>query len=195
MENNGDILRKIGLQLQNMSSQMQNMGIQISNFNQFFGLQIQNMSAQISNMAMQIFNIGMQILNLNQMQNNFGIQMNNMNNEFQEINRINPMKNLELINDINNFDNQFKEPIINICFRNDVGQKEFIVVKMKDTVKELLNLYRIKIGENSDFFLKNYFSFNGRKINPNEEKKVIDYGLNDWSEIIVIKSNNVIGVP
>ena len=114
----------------------------------------------------------MQIPDLNQMQNNFGNQMNNMNKEFLEMNLINNMKDFELNNSIKSDEN-----FMSIIFFISNNKINTIIVKYENIVKELLNLYRIKIGENVDFLFKNIFLFNGKILNPNEETKVIYYGF------------------
>ena len=93
-----ELLKNIGMQLQQISSQIQSMAKQMVNFNQFFGFQIQTMGNQISDIAIKIFNIGMQ--NQNQLPNPFLLKMIYNQNDAQK-EMINPFMDIG-INNINN---------------------------------------------------------------------------------------------
>ena len=101
-----------------------------------------------------------------------------MRKEIQEINNINPMKDIDMelnnnnfISNINNIDDISHGKIISILFINSKGQVNTITLSNEATVEQLLNLYIAKIGENHNFFLNNTFLFNTFKIKTNEKKK------------------------
>ena len=200
MEDNGTLLKNIGMQLQNFSLQIQNMGTQISIINPNFGIQMKNIASQISSLSMQIFNIGMQMPNINQMQNN--------NNFFQFPNFFNQMQNLEMINhfqqteniynmnNLNNLNELDKGPKYNICFHNkNNNQKINIIISTKKTIEDLFNLFKLKIGENQEFIDNHYFLFNGKIIAANDKMNIIEYGLSDRCTIVYCKKQNILGGP
>ena len=202
MQDNGFLLKNIGMQLQTISMQIKNMGIQISNFNQNFGMQMQNIGIQITNMANQIFNIGMQFSNENQIPMNFGMPKFNDANEMKNWNMMNDigMGNFPInenindfnINDKDKYNDSNNEEKIYICFKHNTGKTTTVVISPEKTVKELLDLYRIKLGENIDFLKNNWFLFNGCTININEERTIKDYGIPYASLITVAKKANII---
>ena len=201
MQDNGFLLKNIGMQLQTISMQIKNMGIQISNFNQNFGMQMQNIGIQITNMANQIFNIGMKFSNANQIPMNFGIPKFNDANVMQNCNIMNDigMGNFPINENINDFNindkdkyNNSNKQKIYICFKQNTGKTTGIIITPEKTVKELIELYRIKLGENLDFLKNNYFLFNGNPININEERTIKDYGISYASLINVVKKASVI---
>ena len=202
MQDNGFLLKNIGMQLQTISMQIKNMGIQISNFNQNFGMQMQNIGIQITNMANQIFNIGMQFSNANQIPMNFGIPKFNDANVMQNCNMMNDigMGNFPInenindfnINDKDKYNDSNKEKKIYICFEQCTGKKTGIIITPEKTVKELIEQYRIKLGENIDFLKNNWFLFNGKPININEERTIKEYNITYASIINVVKKASVI---
>ena len=200
MEDNGTLLKNIGMQLQNFSLQIQNMGIQISIINPNFGIQMKNIASQISNLSMQIFNIGMQMPNINQMQNN--------NNFFQSPNFFNQMQNLEMINHIQQRDNTYnmnnlnnleeldEGPKYNIYFRNQInGQNTTIIISPTKTIEDLFNLFKLKIGENQEFMKNHNFLFNGKTIQTNDKTSIKEYGIPNNNTIEYNKKKNLIGGP
>ena len=185
-------LKIIGNQLQSMGQQINNIGKQISFINNIFGNQLQNMGMQISNFSFQIFNIGMRFQNINIIQ---GQNFNQMNNIIEQININNlsePMENIIINKNINNINEEFNEPKLPIIFETNSGLKTTINISQKASVNDLLNLYRIRVGENN--FQNCYFIFNGNKLNPNETKSLLDYGFKDFNKIFVVKKD-VLGGP
>ena len=185
-------LKIIGNQLQSMGQQINNIGKQISFINNIFGNQLQNMGMQISNFSFQIFNIGMRFQNINIIQ---GQNFNQMNNIIEQININNlsePMENIIINKNINNINEEFNEPKLSIIFETNSGLKTLINISKKASVNDLLNLYRIRVGENN--FQNCYFIFNGHELNPNENKSLLDYGFKDFNKIFVVKEY-VLGGP
>ena len=167
-QDNGELLKNIGIQLQNMAGQIQNMGNQLSNFNQNFGMQLLNFGIQISNLATQIFNIGIQIPN--------------------QINQFNLINNMQLMN-MNNLDekNERLFPVVTITFRNESkGIVTKITASNENTLEEYLYLYIQRIGENPDYIKENFFFYNGKQID--KTKKVKEIGIINGENIVVIES-------
>ena len=80
---------------------------------------------------------------------------------------------------INN-DKFYQEPnekIIHIVFHLQNSGKTVINISVNKTIKELLNLYKEKIGEDSDFLRKNRFIIDGKRINPNDNITIYDFGI------------------
>ena len=196
MIDNGTQLTNLGMQLNMISSQIQNISMDISFMNNSYSIQLQNIGIQISKFSQQIFNIGMQIKNINSMQQPFGVQMDNMMN-----NNMN-MKNFNTVNIGMNINNNLLEnmndifkgsnDITFIIFENQAGLKILINISQNKTIKELLNLYREKIGADLDFFEKNEFLYNAGKINPNEKRTILEYGIRKGERIVVRNYKNVI---
>ena len=195
MIDNGTQLTNLGMQLNMISSQIQNISMDISFMNNSYSIQLQNIGIQISKFSQQIFNIGMQIKNINSMQQPFGVQMDNMMN-----NNMN-MKNFNTVNIGMNINNNLLEnmndifkgsnDITFIIFENQAGLKILINISQNKTIKELLNLYREKIGADLDFFEKNEFLYNAGKINPNEKRTILEYGIRKGERILVEDVNLV----
>lgn len=196
--NDGMVLKNIGMQLQQLGSQIHNIGMQISFINNNYGFQLQNIGIQISNYSMQIFNIGIKMLNINQSQGPNLIQMNNMMNNMTNnpMNNMmnNMMKNFNEPNRIminnNNINEDFDESNINIFFYKNSIPNTTIYISNKKSINELFNLYKIKVGQTDEYIKNNLFLHNGRKINPNENKSIIDYGIKDSHRIFIIDSDN-----
>ena len=190
-QDNSELLKNIGMQLQQISSQIQSMAIQIANFNQFFGFQMQTMGNQISDIANKIFNIGIQ--NQNQLPNPFLLNMINNQNDAQK-EMINPFMDIGINNNINNILENIENKTVNIFFKNGItGDKKSITINSQKTVEELLNEYRIRIGEPKDFYDKYIFLFNGKKMRMDEKTKIFEYGLYNTSTIIVSINKNLEG--
>ena len=190
-QDNLELLKNIGMQLQQISSQIQSMAIQIVNFNQFFGFQMQTMGNQISDIAIKIFNIGIQ--NQNQLPNPFLLKMINNQNDAQK-EMINPFMDIGIHNNINNILENSENKTVYIFFKNcDTGCKEGITINSQKTVEELLNEYRIRIGEPKDFYERYIFLFNSKKIRMDEKTKILDYGLSNLSYITVYLNKNLEG--
>ena len=182
ISDNATELKNIGQQLQNFGNQIQNLGMQISNINQNFGIQMQNIGLQISSMAMRIFNIGINISNMNKIKqsNEFQNQMLQMQMMMNMMNN-NMMNNInELIGRNNNNNNhneildESNEQKIFIKFETSMGEVTSITVSIDKTIKELINLYISRTGEDIN---KIYFIFNGKKIDPNDKTKIKDFGF------------------
>ena len=168
-QDNGELLKNIGIQLQNIGTQIQNMGNQLSNFNQNFGMQLLNFGIQISNLAAQIFNIGMQIPN--------------QINQFNLINNMQLMKMKDL-----NEKNEREFHIMTITFNNkSKGIKTNITASNENTIQEYLNLYIQRIGESHDYIEENFFLYNGRQID--KTKKVKELEMFNGDNIIVVERN------
>ena len=190
ISDNGTELKNIGQQLQNFGNQIQNLGMQISNINQNFGIQIQNIGLQISNLAMRIFNIGIAINNSNKIKesNEFQNQMLQMQMMMNMMNNNMMNNNNGLIGMNNNYNlneilDQTNKPKINIIFEAPTGRYFTIKVSINKTVKDLINLYISKTGEDIN---KNDFLYNGRKFDPNDKRNIIDFGFVNLSNIIVV---------
>ena len=167
-QDNGELLKNIGFQLQNMAGQIQNIWNQLSNFNQNFGMQLLNFGIQISNLATQIFNIGIQIPN--------------------QINQFNLINNMQFMN-MNNLNekNERLFPIVTITFNNESkGIVTNITASNENTLKEYLDLYIQRIGENPDYIKENFFLYNGKQID--KTKKVKEIGIINGDNIVVIES-------
>ena len=65
------------------------------------------------------------------------------------------------------------------------GRKAINISKNK-TIKELLDLYREKIGEDLEFLKKNEFLFNGEKINIDDNITIFDLGIKTSGYIIIV---------
>ena len=200
MEDNGTLLKNIGMQLQNFSLQIQNMGIQITNISPNFGIQMKNIAFQISNLSLQIFNIGMQMPNINQIQNNNNFfQLPNIFNQMQNLEMINHIQQTENIYNINNLDslNELdKGPKYNICFKNKSNnQSIIIIISTEKTIEDLFNLFKLKIGENQEFIKNHFFLFNGQDIPTNDKRNIIEYGLSDRCVIDYYRKQEMLGGP
>ena len=187
---NGMELKNIGQELQNFGNQIQNLGMQISNINQNFGIQMQNIGLQISNLAMRIFNIGISISNSNKIKesNEFQNQMLQMQMMMNMMNNNMMNNNNGLIGMNNNYNlneilDQTNKPKINIIFEAPTGRYFTIKVSINKTVKDLINLYISKTGEDIN---KNDFLYNGNKFDPNDKRNIIDFGFVNLSNIIVV---------
>ena len=197
MIDNGTQLTNLGMQLNNIGSQIQKISMDLSFINNNYSIQLQNIGLQISNFSQQIFNIGMLIKNVNQQQP-FGFQMDNMmNNNINMINFNNVNIGMNINNNINDNMNDIikesNEKLINIVFKNrDNGKKTSINISQNKTIKELLNIYRIKIGEDLDFLEKNIFLNQTDKINPNDNRTILEYGFNHGQLIDVFLANNLL---
>ena len=197
MIDNGTQLTNLGMQLNNIGSQIQKISMDLSFINKNYSIQLQNIGTQISNFSQQIFNIGMLIKNENQQQP-FGFQMYNMmNNNMNMINFDNVNLGININNNINNNINdnmsdiikQSDEKIIHVIFDNPLIDDSIVInISQNKTIKELFNLYRIKIGENLDFFKKNIFLYNAKKIEPNDNRTILEYGIRRGEKIIVSPS-------
>ena len=201
MENtdNGTQLKKIGLQLQALGTQIQNTGLQLSFMNNNYGIQINNMGIEISKFSIQIFNIGMQVSNVNQNPNYSNeFLMNNMMGNMNMMNFNQPLENIEINNNnlYNNNENNFDDSIIFIKFENNFGKKNVININKNATMKELLNRYLIKIGESYGNLDKFTFIYNGKTINQNENRTILEYGIKNGSKIFLFcKNSDIIGGP
>ena len=170
----------------------------LSFINNNYSIQLQNIGIQISNFSQQIFNIGMLIKNENQQQP-FGLQMGNMmNNNINMINFNNVNLGMNINNNMNdNMNDIVKEPnekIIYVVFEyKNKGITTGINISQNKTIKELLNIYRIKIGEDLDFFDKNIFVNNSKKINPNDNITILEFGFNNLEKIDVFLAKDLVG--
>ena len=189
MIDNGTQLTNLGMQLNNIGSQIQNISMDLE-INSNYRILLQNIGIQISDFSYQIFNIGMLIKNVNQQQP-FEFQMNNiMNNNMNKINFNNANIGMNINNINDNMNGIIKDPngkIISIAFENkNNGITTSINISQNSTIKELLNSYRIKIGEDLDFLKKNYFYTNGKKTNPNDKRTISEYhDIRDGQKILV----------
>ena len=189
MIDNGTQLTNFGMELNRIGSQIQRISMDISLINNNYSIQLQNIGIQISKFSQQIYNIGMIIKNINSMQQPFGVQMDNMmNNNMNMINCNNVNIGMHMNNNVfENMNDIMKESndITFIIFENQACLKTCINISQNKTVKELLNLYRKKIGGDIDFFEKNEFWYNAERINPNEKRTILEYGIRKGERIIV----------
>ena len=191
MIDNGTQLTNLGMQLNNIGSQIQKISMDLSFINNNYSIQLQNIGIQISNFSQQIFNIGMLLKNENQQQP-FGLQMGNMmNNNINMINFNNVNLGMNINNNMNDIIKEPNEKIFYIIFENKVnGIRTGINISQNKTIKELFNLYRIRIGEDLDFLKKNIFLNQAYKINPNDNRTILEYGFKDYERIEVLPLNN-----
>ena len=174
------------MQLNNFGLQIQKISMDLSFINNNYSIQLQNIGIQISNFSQQIFNIGMLIKNTNSIQQTF--QMDNMmNNNMNMINFNNDNIDMNINNNMNNFIKEPNEEKIYVFFDNPriEGRKAINISKNK-TIKELLDLYREKIGEDLDFLKKNAFFCNGEKIIFNDNRTIFDFGITRSGFVIVV---------
>ena len=136
----------------------------------------------------------MLIKNENQQQH-FGFQMDNMmNNNMNMINFNNVNLGMNINNNMNDNLNDIikesNEKIIPALFLNkNNGKTTGVNISQNKTMKELLNLYMIKIWEDLDFLKKNAFWNNGKKIDPNDNRTILEYGIKDYERIEVVWVN------
>ena len=196
MIDNGTQLTNFGMELNRIGSQIQRISMDISLINNNYSIQLQNIGIQISKFSQQIYNIGIIIKNINSMQQPFGVQMDNvMNNNMNMINFNNVNIGMNINNNVfENMNDIMKESndIIFIIFENQTGLKTGINISQNKTVKELLNLYRKKIGGDINFFEKNEFLYNAARINPNEKRTILEYGIRKGERIIVKDLQNLV---
>ena len=198
MIDNGTQLTNLGMQLNNIGSQIQKISMDLSFINNNYSIQLQNIGIQISNFSQQIFNIGMLIKNESQ-QHLFGFQMDNMmNNNMNMINFNNVNLGMNINNNINDNMNDIikekNEKIIYVIFEHkNKGITTGINISQDKTIKELLNIYRIKIGEDLDFFDKNIFMHNSKKINSNDNITIFEFGLRNTEKIDVFLAKDLVG--
>jgi hypothetical protein len=84
--------------------------------------------------------------------------------------------------------------IINITFINPNDTQTNIITPENMKVKDLLLSYAKRMQINPNFLGKEFFFlFNNHRININEEKDLISFGLEDGIKIKVFKSQNIIG--
>ena len=188
----GAQLKYFGMQLQNIGTQVQNIAIQMSLMN-YMGMQLKNMGENVSNIGLQIFNIGINISN--SLNNVFQIN-NNLSEEMPKIDIMNQM-NYQLYNQNNNLiNNENKEKYITIKFWNTTSNEIINITTTVDkTIEELLQLYIQKKDLNAECLEKISFIFNGRFINLNEKKTILNYGLMDQAKITIVEKQNLIGGP
>ena len=87
---------------------------------------------------------------------------------------------------------QSDETIIGIIFYNPLIDGSIVInISQNKTIKELLDIYRIKIGEDLDFLKKNYFWNHAKRINPNDNRTILKYGFRDYERIAVLLVNNI----
>ena len=83
---------------------------------------------------------------------------------------------------------------VNIMFITGAGLKTVIVSPINLPVKELFKEYIKKMGQDPRVLGKYiYFLYNGLKININEPKTVVQYGLNASNVIMVVDTSNLLG--
>ena len=198
MIDNETQLINLGMQLNNIVFQIHKISMDLSFINNNYSIQLQNIGMQISNFSQQIFNLGMLIKNENQQQP-FGFQIGNMmNNNMNMINFNNDNLGMNIKNNINdNMNDIIKEPnekIIYVTFiYKNKGITTGINFSWNKTINELLNIYRIRIGEDLDFFDKNIFMYNTKKINPNDNITIHDFGLKNTDLIDVFLAKEIVG--
>ena len=189
MENSdkGTQLKSIGIQMQNLGTQLQNTGLQLSIMNINYDNQIQNIGIQILNFSFKIFDIGIEMSNINHIKDPNEFQINNMMNKMNEL-----MEREIKNNNINNIKQNYDKSLINITFQDIRGFKENIIISYNKTIKELINLYLLRIGENHEHLKKVRFLYNGKLINPNETMRIIEFGITGGI-IIVEQYRNLMG--
>ena len=123
-----------------------------------------------------------------------------MNNNMNMINFNKDNLGMNIKNNINNNMNDIikesNEKIIYVVFiYQNKGIKTGININQNKTINELLNIYRIRIGEDLDFFDKNIFLYNAKKINPNDNITIHELGLKNTEKIYVYLANDLVGGP
>ena len=171
MPNLSNQLQNMGMQMLNIGMQMINMGIIMPNF----GIENSDISQQLKYLGSQIQNIGFNIDNNKQMQMNMQMQINQM--------MINPVMNN--VSDSDNFIDKW-----NLRFENgDTNIIDTILISPKKTVRDAINLYKIKANIDKSKTYK--FIFNSRELYPDME--ISKSGLSHLSKIIAISTHNTIG--
>ena len=187
------------LQLLNIGMQIQNMSVQIPNTIPNLRMQMKDMGVQISNIGSKIFNI---INNQNQQnKNNLNIGVNNMNNNnmLNEIGNMeksmnvqNNMLNKLQTNFMNEIDN-YSGPKIKIIFKN--GEKTTISTSIETTMGNLLKLFIKKKNLGSSYLNNNFFIYNLKRINTNDNTTIVNYGIKNGDVIFISEKYNLLGGP
>jgi hypothetical protein len=82
----------------------------------------------------------------------------------------------------------------NIMFVTGAGVKTMVVAPLNLPIKDLFKEYITKMGQDPRVLGKYiYFLFNGLKMDINEPKSIIQYGLNSSSVIMVVDTSNLLG--
>jgi len=101
-----------------------------------------------------------------------------------------PKKKMEFVDDFPGN----KNPRINIIFVTQKGSYHHITVPINIKVKDLLITFSKKVKLSPNILEEKLgFMFEGHRININEEKDLISFGLNNLSKIIVIDNYNLMG--
>ena len=178
MPNISSQIQNIGIQMLNLGTLMINIGIDMPDY----GMQIPNLYFQIQNIDMQIQNIGNKINMKNNMNGN--MNMMNQNMEFQ-----NMMLNVPMIGKLsgNMKNNDYNEWNL-IFYNSDNNIHTSIQISPEKTVREAINLYRIKSFNSSEQL---NFIFNNLKLVDNLKIKESD--LRNGSKILVYEMGNIVG--
>ena len=148
--------------------------MQINNAGMQLSYMNNNFGIQIQNMGKQISDFSIQIFNI-------GMQMSNIN-QIQEpnLNLINnmmnfnePMDRIEINNNIlDNNNYEFYKENIWIVFENPSRSNLVIYVNENETIETLLDRYRKRIGESYEYLDKTLFIYNSIKINEYKKKQL-----------------------
>ena len=143
-----------------------------------------NLYFQIQNIDMQIQNLGAKINMKNNMMPNMNMYMQIPNIGFQN-------QNMMMNNDIcGNMNAAMNDQIggCNLGFREKNGKIINIYISPEKTIKDAIDLYKIKSGNNSEELM---FIFNGKPLNP--DRKISQSGLLNDSRIIVMNTKELYG--
>ena len=185
------------IQIQSLKSQIENMKLQVDNIQiQNYNISLMNnqIGEQILNLSIQLFNAGIQAFNMGKNM----IMLINKENVYEQLKKIS-----ERINSMISFDIQQKimqqqmiqqsmmqpqiiqQPMMQSQMMN--GQRKYITVSFKLTNGKTINI-TVNSGSTVEELLKKFiakdsefqngrinFIFNGKQINMNEKKAVIDF--------------------
>ena len=200
--NYNDIINNININLNNINNNMNNIITSMNNINKILlSQQIKNYTP--INFIKEIINQNIQMAN--QISNNNNIINLTINNPlfFPSQNNINIMKNQipnlgvlprqERIG-IDDFFPGNNNRRINITFINPNNTRTNIITPVNIKVKELFLAYAKKMKVNPKILGKEiFFLFNNHKININEDKDIISFGLENGNKIVVLQSQIIIG--
>ena len=194
------------MMLNMMNLMYPNNGYNINNYNMYNKDYLNNLMINWMNM-----NPNLKIIYQNMVQNNNINQNYNINQNMNNSNRMNSVNvSKSQFEQINKTGNVFKNisnkltydisspfninPKANIIFNTQKNQMINIIAPFDMKVKDLLSNFVQKLGLGIGVMEKSlFFLFNGFKIDINEEKNIVEYGLDKGGKIIVMDIKEVIG--
>lgn len=195
------------MMLNMMNLMYPNNGYNINNYNMYNNAYLNNLMINWINMNPNLQNIYQNMAqnnninqnnNMNNQNNNNSIRMNFVNvsnTQSEQINKTgNVFKNVStnLTYDLSSPFNL--NPKANIILKTQKNQMINLIAPFDMKVKDLLSNFVQKLGLGIGVMEKSlFFLFNGFKIDINEEKNIVEYGLDKGGQIIVMDIKEVIG--